>query len=106
MNRNAPTPAGRSDRPEGGWTIGLLALPLLCCGLPLLLAAGGGLVAWAALRGVVLGAVTLAVVVVAALLVGRARRSAASACAVCAPDRRKEGRRDADPAEDQRHALS
>ncbi len=95
---------GRTESASAGV---LLIVPLfLCCGLPLLLVAGGGLVAWAGLHGVLLGAIAAVVVGGVAVAVWRTRHGAASACVVCESGFQKEGGFDAGPAHDQRHALS
>lgn len=67
-----------SDRTGSGLWLGLVALlPIVCCGLPLLLAAGA-----AAGAGAVLGGIAGAVLLVAALVLAAVtlRRRRAAAC--------------------------
>ncbi len=94
-------------RRDGAWTLAWVVVPLfVCCGLPALVAASGGLLVWAGLHGALLGAMAAVVVGGGALTVWRTRRGAAAACAVCEPEFQKEGAHDAGSAQDQRHALS
>ena len=66
------------SEPKGIGLAGMALLPIVCCvGLPLLLAAGVSVAAFALIGGITVGAVTLAAAV--ALLVVRARRRRACA---------------------------
>jgi hypothetical protein len=77
----------RKSRENGdhGWAaaLGLMLLPILCCGLPLLIAAGGLGVIGSVLRNpLVIGA---AVLILVGLVVWAVRRRTAGSADACAP---------------------
>jgi len=80
-------PRRSSDGKDDGWSfasLGLLALPVLCCGLPALLAAGGLAVVggWLGAHGLWIGGAAAAV---AAAAVGVRWRTTRRRCAVSPP---------------------
>jgi hypothetical protein len=102
----------RSDVPRerertGAWAGALLFVPiLLCCGLPLMVATAGGLIAWMGLHGVALGAMAAVGVCGGAIATWRARHEGAAACTACESGSAEGGRYGAGTTQDQEHAMS
>lgn len=83
----------RGEPPEGKWVLGALLLSLVCCGGPLLWAAGGGLIAWAGLHGIWLAMGAAAALAGLLFLVRRPRHERVLSCArECKPISMEGGR--------------
>lgn len=84
---------GTSEQQKGtGWSVGLLALlPIACCGLPLLLAAGAAAGTGAVLGGAVGVVLLIAAALLAAVTLRRRRNAACRTDAGGPPESRTSG---------------